>query len=666
MFKSKSKEAGYSSANAQSLKSNFKIREPREIEYGKETLYTDQEIIRHYQVMAYRDSGTLKASGTHKVALLIELIVDAMDAIIGKSTDFTNATATAEQVMYNLGRLMRQKYEGDRLVEELEGGTLVVELARLATGVAASTATNANCVCQCWFFIGKLTDDFFGTWNTTEFKHEDYAWAGIWAAVLYLLRLWSWQLGTYNRLIQSTGEFTTKNGFIEGKVRQFSKLDPSSWGCALLERDNGELDLFGLSEGMIDDATYRGIKVPISVGFETSMNRLFSSTKWTWRYGRTIEVIPVYTLFSVVAPNADSIDQADLDTTAHGMQLFNTYTNVDWKWVNTQLCDIVTRLQGFYFKGSNGKNFSALKQKIKLVDFFDVPIPGEGQGGLLCFQMTYFNVEVDQDDMNNKTNHDTSNSREAALQTRRTDIVDYNFQVIGDVPLEDYLFYIGLTIDQTLIDADKAAGSPTNMDYPAMIISPITSVAFALSKNEFEDYKLWPSIIDVCTGELESAGVNTVQQKLWVYPTSYPSTKYEFPVGIEFNAGVFFEGRAGDPFKKLKHTTYDANNLDVDKIHQIVFEGLIDVKGGSKDDFIPASAGLEEDKFEPESKEEEEKKEEQPVSAKEQPVSAKVEEDPKKKKEEHKKKMEEQAAAKKKKDEEEKKKKEKQSKGGKQ
>lgn len=569
------------------MQNQIPIMSPEEIKFGKAMAPSDLETGLIIHVYTFKDTGTIKSGGTHS---LVEMITE-INTVIGKiqaglvAADlYDSNTIDYAGVYFNLGRIARMALDGEDIA--YRAGEIESELSKSPAGAVMSTKTKAAKYCALWFIYGGDFKELFGEWNPTQWKWEDYIWAGIFCVLFYVCRWWNLHLSTYKDLIMRLGKYSKLGDSNVGEFRPFDPNDPSTWFSLLVEQENTDgNDYFGLKVEDVDDATYRGITVCWLEGSEQLANRLLSKSHWEWRFGRFVEIKPVYFL-SPASEDDDGDCWDDLeDGSAHTVRLFrSTYTDCNYLFFNRHLNECVSNIKKYWFKN---KSYAALKEKFKFMPFMNVPAPAEtGSGGLLAHQCTYYKCNA-LAYTNIKLKFPIDDGWMDAVKLHRESGGNYKYEIIGDVPLDDVRLLYGLA-------TKKIGATPTDLSSKFKI--PIESrggITIQIGRTEDREYYADRAIVDniVSTGN-SSLVASELSYWEWVKNTTNAGSDYGF--GGLVNKQAVYRQRAFDPYKKIPHVTYDINNFDIDLVADTLRKAIFGL-GGVKSD-IKVSAMPELDK----------------------------------------------------------------------
>jgi hypothetical protein len=623
------------------------IEEPYEVKFGSTLLASAMEAARLYFICGLQSNNFTSVYATTDSLVYKAFIIasTAFANIQGKSPDFTNANLTPEQAMMNLGKMAIKSLNGNTLFDTI--AKFDTAMLKKADGTACADGNGYLPVLrQMWFTIGADLKNYIGEWSSVVYERENEALGGVMLLNKMWLTLHTWHFITYHTLIRDMGTYVKDGDVVRGTYRQFNAQDPETYGAALLERVNGVQDYFGLSESDIDNLIIRGYEIPIIDGaYELGM-RFFSRSKFPWRFGRFVEVIP---LFFMNLPQANSymdlIEADDINFSEdHSCHPFIDGDDTTWSTYLTAVTQYITKIKAFFFKN---KQMASLKEEYKMVNFFDLPTWGTGTGGQLIHQITHWDEDgLNDDNLCSKWTYQgaADDYQAAQLQPRRQAKAGNVFQIIGDVSIEDYLTALAMNAIATY----NYDGSTYTLGGLESFFEPKGVLMFGYAKTEDEPYMLDPTPVDI--SEYEQGSDDPC-----VTPQDWDNTTFtEDPIS---GRADYLDERASDPYKKLNHKLFDSAEMDFENLRLLLLEAFGYKRGEKAVEVlseIPVSAIESEDE---EDFGEKKKKfgddEELPVSAKVDPADAK------KKKEEHKKKMEEQAEKKKEKEEKKEKAKEK-------
>lgn len=539
-----------------------------EIAFGKTLLASELECFVAYAVYCFGENGYM-APTTH---LLFKYLTD-MKAVFARISSpsvpihSTTNVATADVAFRNIARLARLTLEGDSLAFMLT--KLSDELAMLPNGVVCTTKTISNLYTDVVLYVvGGNMKEFIGEWDNQKWAVQDEIIGGIFITLFYVCTLWGLHLGSVNMLLHSTGEFTKEGATMHGNYKPLIPSDPKTWGSVLVAQENSTASsVFGMSTAYLDDPVLRAITVVKVDGVEKLMNRLLTPSRWTWRFGRWVQIQPVYFLW---CPETSDDGAIFSDWSSKVMLMINTTDENQWRTFNNTLNEFVADLKAFYFKN---KSYATLKAMFNFVPFGEFPVPAPtGNGGMLFHQMAYFEDggAGSTDQLYHKFLLDTDDAGHLNLQTRRNFNEDKRFLMIGDLEVEDYLIQVAAMVSKVWY-----AGAATSLGVNVPWLSLKSYFGFGVGKTEDEDYKIGRIICDgVAVVNAATALHNTAAALIgdnlmsahpkWTLYTN--SDDLTFPISLLRSKDLFKYGRSADPYKKLKHVVVDINELDIDNV----------------------------------------------------------------------------------------------------
>ena len=617
------------------------LRDPAvPIEFGKPMVHTDMESYLLFLQHAVRNGDDETAwtfdlgSSTHPIGVILDQLILAWPILVSDSGDYSNTGAdvlTVEQVLMNFGRLIRTDLKDDACLYKIS--IMATELMKSKDGVACTDGTMDELIESClslWFLVGAKLDGMFGTWGTTKYLAQDDAFAG-WICLLQWAVIWV-NLHDINYMKQERGiaTYVIEDGVVKGHYNELRPVDPSTYGSLLVAEENGgflgattPIDLLGMDAAYVDEPLTKGFSVVLHQASGDLAKRLLSKSEFSWRFERHIIIDPGFQLYMVENQQEQGEEGIGLVEATIKNRPMKNYTNISHLSYRRAITSLVSDFQSYYFKN---KAFAGAKKMFSTVNIYDLPLPGEGSGGLLAFQTTFLEEQItNADKCHRKFKIDTTDEGWLSIQQRLTTHGNKKFLIIGDVPLDDYLVIVGLGMEHVYIDGAKVA-LKTVATHCLDMFSPYAGIIAGFDRNEDEPRKvnrLLKDLIDgVTKGDMDGKSQSLSQ---WVDGAShvYGTTDYEYPVSLVHAKTLHYEGRASDPYKKLDHNVYDVNELDFTLVAAALRKAF--GYGGISED-IPVSA-VDEKPWEkkpddePEivvsaiSDEKEEKKEEVEVSA---------------------------------------------------
>lgn len=572
------------------------------LEFGKTLLTSDLECIRAYLPFCCDDVKTNYVTApdinesrpAHVLSAMLWDLRVAISRLSSNAIPTTDVAATPEVPFRNLARLARLVASGDDLIRMQS--RLSIELATLPSGVIIGTGSSKRAISD-WYIqvalwlCGAGAKDFIGEWDNQKYATQDEISGGMWIVLFYVCKFYGMHVASILTLLTSIGSFSKEGGAMRGNMKPLIASDQNTWGSLLTEQENLEAEnLFGISTDYLDDPTLRAISVVKVDGLEPLLNTLLSPSQWTWRFGRTVQILPLYFL---TCPTGGDDDAAAFDSFVE-LVMFIDGTNNKWKAFNNALLDVVTSMTNLYFK--NGA-YGNLKKMFHIVSFGDYyTIPASGNGGLLGFQMAHVEPSIVEpltdEAMYHKFLLDTENGGHGLLQTRRSFNHDKRTMVIGDIDIDAYRLHMALTTTGVLADGSEVDLSSKMIQ----MFRPCAFFGFGIGKTEDEPYKIGRAVYDLANadfmdGDNEPIAVSPKTWALYPVASADASCTDSYPVSLQHSKEIFKAGRAADPFKKLNHLMYDINELDVDLVVASIRKLMWPITVGSiKTSFIPVSA----------------------------------------------------------------------------
>lgn len=564
--------------------SEIPVKPAEEILYGAETLYTDKQIAFLYGIYVYPDSTAIDDTEGHGLVKLLMIAKRAIAKV--RDNDFTVSGTTAKEEigLMNLGRLAKLVLAGDDRVKHIEN--IYNELSKNIAGAAAvgTTPTLYNAFLDMWPVIGQNLKSMIGGTITTHPRPADDITAGAWLCLFYVLFCWTGHLMSLMYLWKRLGVFSIIDGITRGSFVNLQRTLEETWGSALAASENLELSyavggsaewgstghaIFGLDPTQIDSTVIRALRVSLYTHAVSFWQNWLSKTRWTWRFGRWIEVQPLYFIFSPEsAPGDDGAVYGDWDA---AFSMDNITSSHQWRWLNQTINETVQEFREMYFKNDA---FGTLKKFLNTVPFSSIPMIGSaGNGGLLFHQFSHWvDGGAGTDKFYNKLFLDDDNAGHQVLMTRRDTLTNLRFSVIGDCSLRDYQLMTAFVSGYTKKDGDSTRtqieGNNSVCTLPFMDVKSL--FGFCVTKSEERPYSLDVHIMDTVAPATKTCPLDgtVIIPRTWRKQTTSSDT-YKWPVSLGGTKGNFFYQKCNDPYKKLKHVAYDINELDVDKISSV-------------------------------------------------------------------------------------------------
>ena len=579
--------------------------EPKTIEFGKPLTAASMESYLIFLQHAIRNGDDETAwtldsgSSTHPIGVILDQLLLTWPKLVSDSGTYTSAGATAilaEQVFMNLGRLIRSDLDDDAMLYRISN--MHVELGKSHAGVAC-TNTDMDALIismyDLWFLVGGKLSGMFGEWGTTKYLAQDDAFAG-WIACLQWVVIW-FNLHDINYMKQERGlaEYVTDGGVVKGHFKPLVPTDPSTYGAILVAEENlgflgatTPIDLLGMDAAYVDEPLTKGFNVVLHQASGGLAQRLLSQSEWSWRFNRFITVDPGFQMYLVENQEEQGEEGIGLVEATIKNRPMKNYTNITHLTYRRQISALVADFQSYYFKN---KAFASAKKMFTTVNIYDLPIPGQGSGGLLAFQLMSLEEQItNADKVYTSFKSEVGDTGPVALMMRRSTDSKKVFQIIGDVSLDDYRVRMALAHEHLYLDGAKVGLKDVDADCHDLF-SPYAGIIASFTQNEDEPKKISRTLYDMVDGATKGDmdGLTNSPQK-WVDADAhvYGTTDFNYPVTLQHGKTVFYEGRDKDPFKKLAHTVYDINELDFTKIAASMRQAF-GYEGASSEE-IPVSA----------------------------------------------------------------------------
>lgn len=606
--------------------SQIPIKNSESIEFGKSCFYDEAQIFYGWFVISYNSKLAIAStSSTHPWVQMLNTFRSCLDLVRLESFDITGSSsnkATLELFCLNIGRLAREKVDGSTYLYKVSA--IEAELLRKLNGAASVDTDN---LLYTWYkdiaivVAGASLEGFIGRWNSTKYKPADDILAGAIIILCWVMFWWTGFLKSWKKLHSKIGAYATIDGVAVGSFQPLQVDKPDTFYTLLLAVENLEVnqwgtelnnhaftwkstgqDLFGLSLDTIDNSALRAVDVSVYSIADAFWDKLLTRTEWQWKFGKSISWDVVF------LPQAyfDYDDKKCIpgDATAAGdgtvvdvdyfsdFELFNAITtnfSNNWRWFNSYVNDTISAFKSFPFQN---KSFAKIKSLFDTIHFCNIKIPpSTGIGGLLVHQFAHWadggaNVDVGCF----KGLLDTGNGGHTVLANRRRSSTNYRFMTLGDVSIEDYRLFNYLTA-VTNYSLDEGSSKTAIGNTPPLMLT--SAFGFVIEKEEDLPYKInrrlaWLyagktkdmmfEYVDSDGDDVNHSGRVCIPPRTWV--NSEVSTT-EFPVSLAGTKVLYYEGRASDPYKKLKHNVHDVNNLDADLIRKDVLKTFFPLSSSS-------------------------------------------------------------------------------------
>lgn len=529
------------------------------IEFGKEINVAAFENTIQYIFRCMDDHGTIKLGGTHHMVVMLADLQTAWGHLIAKTVEAQCASGTQNptQVIYNLGRLAKTKCIGDDLVYSIE--RFEIELNKTTGGTYSTPNAVVHPYINMYALLGGDFTPIWGTWDNQVYRIEEDLIAGIWLTIMYILRFWNLHVRSIIKTVRKTGTLNAAHD--QGETLDFKSYDSKTWGTLTMQKENGSIAVLGMHPDFINADAYKQMKVAMLDDSEILDTHFLSDTRWSVRFGRFIEVHPLYFIWCPdVGNNYSTISQWHNLTDHETVLLFTEETDTAWKWFNRSINVFCDQLKEFRFRN---KAYSALKDKIKFVRFFDIAAPESGPGGLIAHQMTYIKHNVAADDMNHKFILDEGTVDNCMFLTVRANTENrYVFQAIGDITIPDICLEMAMMASHTKLIGAAAVAIPSRM-FQANCRG---GFMISLGKDEDMPYYAYRAISelegymeDVTKVDSPFLGADEQECLNW-------EDYADYPVALLNTKTAYYNMRATDPYKKLPHVMFHINNFNVDAV----------------------------------------------------------------------------------------------------
>uniref|UniRef100_A0A2V0R9C2 Uncharacterized protein n=1 Tax=viral metagenome TaxID=1070528 RepID=A0A2V0R9C2_9ZZZZ len=307
------------------------------------------------------------------------------------------------------------------------------------------------------------------------------------------------------------------------------------------------------------------------------MHRLFSRSRWTWRYAHWVEVIPEFTLRKPIGTEHNP-RSGDWNTATHIERTWATGTDYHLKHLVGKYNEFVKEIKDEWF---TRRALAPIKDLFKPMSVIEIGVIPPGTGGLLWHTcISHKDVLANgADAIYMKWDHEyinytspTTRVRVDNIMMRREPDDEFGFEFIGSdhIPLEDLQLIYGLTSRIAMDGNDHGATGWTN---DLCQIQPHGAYFEGVQKREpgREKYRLntGEAIFEPGDGYADLSAT-PIYFRTWVRTVA---------AAFGFNGvSVFGDltiNRSSDPYKKLKHFWVHYNYLDIDTIRNIMVQAFI-------------------------------------------------------------------------------------------
>jgi hypothetical protein len=500
-----------------------------------------------------------------------------------KNFDFDIANQdTAEENFRLLGKKLRRSLEGNNFIDQCRTGlnTLGKITYTNDKGVEMDYRTHTELTVDkfsfetilttaCWSMVGANLTEIFGKWDRTKHVMQDDSQAGFWALLYWVGTIMTWWMCSLSALYKSMVDRDKTSGL--GTRVAFISARPSTWNAHYMQ---AEIESEAITTGMgspvyfgnflesdINNSDLRNTNIPILEHalkeFEDSENGLFTVSKWTWRFGRTIEVIPIFVPFSDTnrLSTDDKLATCLFPFTDYATEVLNTKSLIS-RYVN-----LVGRIKNTYFLNNI---LGGLKQYFVDKRFYDLSEFNEGKGGLAWFQSTHMADSV----IGAKYETLYGAADDFRLQERRDAEDIYRIEIIGKVPrvlmTKIYALQVARIKGEIISDTEYF---DSNDDVGAKIIEPVGFVAQSVSRAEGRGWWISYLAMKFSANSVFDEG-NNDSVKPWKFSVTDTDITY-LAEAFEDKHGLIAGRRVKDPMKKLYHEYIDLNWFDVDIVKAI-------------------------------------------------------------------------------------------------
>jgi hypothetical protein len=531
------------------------------------------------------------AETAHTFNYIMASVADFLDKLHGGSASSYSLPDGADDVVEAnfalLGRAIRQKLDGYSFLAKLTFAQISEDVNIQASEWSESVTGvdfKGGIATELWSIIGSgdFMSDLFGRYDATHYRPEDDAIAAMWGLLILLSRRvdpWLITVGDFhNRAVV----YDKNNGY--GTFTTFSPNKPSTQDSMIFDlkpqTDHAEWQgaysatytYLGLSEDDINSQVLRSSDVPILKGSEAYVNKYFSRSKWEYKYMRYVEVIPVY---KINMQAIDEIEQIDDETNRYWA--IKDGTNNKYRQFVESYKSLLSEVRNSFFQNRFWAKHKQFWEDKRIIDLNI----GEGNGGLLHYQNAalYYDYDAGGDtELIGYWWQQTTSNRIALMELKEAD-EDFYFEIIGGIPMEQYIYLFGEATPEIDFDNDSETGEDAPDTFGKGLLVPAGGLYCFKNLQEAQGEKMFPRNAILVKHRLMSSADDMIAGRVTIKHTSDTQTDPARPTSqARFRSHKLTKNqiieqsarRVQDPYKRLDFDYHDSRWLDVDNVRTIV------------------------------------------------------------------------------------------------
>ena len=537
---------------------------PVEVKFGEQLEAADLEHLRYYMMLSIADVAQFDDSETTRadVPVLQAMLLDILDAINNIENNVADFSKTGDEfdapegMFAALGYSIRQHYEGTTLMEEIS--------ITSSLGIFG-TIRDSLYHPFLWWLKGANLQDLFGEWSRLRFRPIDDMFVGVFAMARYIAFLMTLFYYSFGDTLRRAVIYNDDGSAV---YTRFNPDIKETWDSILFDKG-----WYGLDESYVNDPDVRGFPVYVLDGFEQVVSRILGRKSWNWRFGRDIEVIPMFSLGYPGSSRPDCMPVTLYDSNDANEQIWrfggaNSNTNDNnVMGIHRLYNSMISQLQSLWI---DNKVLAPMKNWWNQKFLIDLEIK-PSNAGLIWFQMMEYHAEAVATDLHMVTSSTLQADKGSNLDDYLGTLMqrkefdnnitnEYRIEVIGDdVDIEHFreLFSLVALYD----DTDAAAHQILDIVH----LNPV-----GIMKNEARE-RLDPDGDAIVTdGELSDDMIYSVLPwRRSANNAGEGNDNFNTPsYHDDLIVGDYLNDRPVDPFKKVKHVWYDVKYFDVDEIRK--------------------------------------------------------------------------------------------------
>lgn len=569
------------------METNISVtKAPYEIRFGERQAGSTFHNSISYLFVGPRDNASLDRAGAtnHHIGTLVDSIHTLLDRLDGRSaTALAFGADSLEMAFMVFGQECREQYDAQSLQTMLNPGAGTKQFA------TRYGATYDALFRPLWPFISEDLSEYLGgvKWSRLQNRNIDNMLAGIFVVARFVstqMTLWFHSIG---EILNDAVQYDSADNI--GIYTPFNPRDKSTWGSAIFD-----LGILGFTDASyVNDPDLRAYTVPV---VDIDVEAILGKSTWTWRFGREKTVKPIWypqhpragTGVGENTVNKQMSIYTDYGADGAETVRFRPFLDSDTndhnaRYLLNQYKEMVTRLRAQWVEN---RAMVPLKEMWTDKKIIDLRI-GDGPAGLMYWQQIVYEHDADGRDTFSHASDVFGAGTATLFNVERRDTVeattgvysDYWFEVIGeDVELDHWRMLYGMLCDT--VEGNSMGESITGCVQAGSPLSIHGVMTFGIDKDEFGEYLLATAVGDLLDYENIQFATATTAYPMEVNVKS--GAALLTPDNIAFHSDVadtayikfidtaykhfFFQQRAHNPYKKLKHMLYDVNELDIKRV----------------------------------------------------------------------------------------------------